>query len=91
MKSVIDKFSLDESYIVALNNRIALSTIGLGINEMNSTNSYSKKIQNIKSILNSKPHKNALRDLSLSYFPIHWKIFFYFANIVRDCVFIKME
>ena len=82
--SILEEFlkneRLDESYQEALQNRISLSIIGLGLNELYSANSFFKKYSNIKHILNSKRYRDAIKNLKLVYFPLHWKLFFFFAK-----------
>lgn len=64
----------------AMNNRICLSMIGLGLNEISPANQISplRKIKNINNILNSTRMKVAYKQLNLEYFPIHWKLFYFF-------------
>ena len=68
------------NYEQALSNRIALSTIGLGLNIMSANCSMLMKCRMIKELIDSEKYKNAYRNLDMSYFPIHWKTFFYFAK-----------
>jgi len=70
----------DADFKKALNNRIALSLIGLSLNETFSGKSFSEKRQKISEILHDSLYQKAYQDLSLKYFPIHWKLFFYFAK-----------
>ncbi|MBQ8782302.1 MAG: glycosyltransferase family 2 protein [Clostridia bacterium] len=60
----------------ALNNRIALSIIGLGLNELINTTSHKEKIKKLKDIITCERYKKAYSDLTTEYFPIHWKLFF---------------
>ena len=70
----------DTDFKKALNNRIALSLIGLSLNETFSEKSFSQKKQRISEILHDNLYQKAYQDLTLKYFPIHWKLFFYFAK-----------
>lgn len=76
MSEQITLNSLDYSFKQALDNRIALSIIGLGLNEISSNLFFIKKIKNIGKIINSKSYRNAILNLNFKYFPIKWKIFF---------------
>ena len=68
-------------YEEALNNRISLSIIGVGLNELACTKkSIREKYIAIKEYLFSELYRNAIKDLSLKYFPIHWKMFFLFCK-----------
>lgn len=65
----------------ALNNRIALGLIGLGLNltEDNRLN-FLQKRRELKKILQMAHYQTALNSLPLCYFPIHWKVFFICAK-----------
>lgn len=82
--SIIDNFikdnKLEQSFKFALNNRIALSIIGLGLNELSNPKGANSQVKNISKIIHSEKYKKAYKNLTLKYFPIHWKIFFFFAK-----------
>lgn len=59
-----------------LNTRIALSIIGLGLNELEAPVSSAVVRKRLKEIITSNIYKNAIKELSFSFFPIHWKLFF---------------
>lgn len=65
----------DEELKQAYFNRIALSIIGIGLNECVSKDSLTSKKQRIYKYLTSKNSNKALQQLELTYFPIHWKLF----------------
>lgn len=81
MNKYIKDHNLGEEYYQALSNRIALGIIGLGINETNNKKGHLSRIRNIKKILSNNKYRNAFSKLRLKYFPLHWKIFFFFAKI----------
>ncbi len=64
----------------ALSNRIALSIIGLGLNECMSGESFIHKRKQLTVILNQPHYRVVYRNLELNYFPIHWKVFFLCAK-----------
>ena len=64
----------------ALSNRIALSIIGLGLNETFSDVPFYAKIKKISVILHDPIYIKAYQNLEMKYFPIHWKLFFYLAK-----------
>jgi glycosyltransferase EpsH len=64
----------------AFKNRIALSLIGLGLNEMQNPAGFLKQYKNLKDISNHLLYKKAYSELDLSYFPPHWRLFFTFAK-----------
>lgn len=70
----------DNELLIAYNNRVCLSIIGLGLNECVSKENYYEKLKRLSDILNSSRFKVAYNQLSLKYFPFHWKIFFFAAK-----------
>lgn len=64
----------------ALQNRICLSIIGLGLNETFSKKSNAQKRKKLTEILSDPLYEKAYSKLTLKYFPLHWKLFFYFAK-----------
>ena len=68
-------------YKKALHNRIALSMIGIGLNEIAAKNKSIFKIsKRLKYILKSNRYKLAYEQLDFKYFPIQWKIFYYLCK-----------
>ena len=80
MEQYIDDNCLDECFRLALNNRIALSTIGLGLNITGSDYSGKKKRALLKGIISTDRYRAAYQTLVFAYFPVHWKIFFFCAK-----------
>ncbi len=72
--------NLGAEYVQALNNRIVLSLIELGINETNCPGSWLRKIQEIRSIIAEERYCAAISVLDYRYFAIHWKLFFKLAE-----------
>ena len=70
----------DEIGQKALYNRIALSVIGLGLNEYLSPDTLKAKTTKIAEIINQPHYREAYKELDLTYFPIHWKVFFFAAK-----------
>lgn len=70
----------DEISQTSLSNRIALSIIGLGLNECLSPDTLKKKTDKIAEIINQPHYREAYKELDLTYFPIHWKVFFFAAK-----------
>ena len=66
-----------EIYREALNNRIALGIIGLGLNEMFAKRSFAAKRERIRTLINRDIYIRSIENLPLKYFPIHWKLFFF--------------
>lgn len=90
MKCYILENNLDKEYSEALNNRICLSIIGLGLNVVDAENNV-KKIKEIKKIISSPRYRQAYKNLTLKYFPFHWKVFFAFAKCnCAFCVYVML-
>lgn len=78
----------DEELKQAYFNRIALSIIGIGLNECTSKESLKSKKVKINSYLSSKYANQALKQLNLRYFPVHWKVFFGSAKYHYEWIFL---
>lgn len=77
----IERNNLAASYQLALNNRIALSFLDFGLNEMASQQSAFCKIKAIKQMLRTEDFRSAYQALSLKHMPIHWKVFYGFVKV----------
>lgn len=64
----------------ALQNRIAISTLGLLLTEVNNSNTMTQKLKGIRQILSEKVYHNALQNLDTSEMGLQWKIFYTFAK-----------
>ncbi len=80
MADYIADHNLNEKYMQALKNRISLSLIPLGINEISKKGPVKNKIVGIKRIVCSKGYKSAIKTLDIKFMPFHWKIFFIAAK-----------
>lgn len=80
MCKFIESNDLDKTFYEALNNRICIGILGLGLNECKKDNkvSISQKVKNLKNILNDDIIINSYKNFDLKYFPIHWRIFYWF-------------
>ena len=76
MEAIIRSNQLGSEYEAALNNRIALGILGLGLNITVSTQSMGKKVKDIHRIIRQERYRKAYKNLPLNYFPIHWKLFY---------------
>lgn len=83
IESFINKNQLGQSYFIALNNRICLNTLGLGLNTISKNNKSTtyEKIKIIKNLLNQKNIKRSFTTLEMKNFPIIWRMFFYCAKL----------
>ncbi len=82
-KTFIHQNQCDSHFDEALQNRIALGLIGVGLNELSSKKTYAQKAAYLKSVLSEKHYEDAYQRLNFNYFPFKWKVFFGYANISR--------
>lgn len=80
MRDYLAENDLDPSFKTALNNRICLNVIPLGLNILRSGESMRFEIGKLKEIVLSPVYRDAVKTLELRYFPIHWKVFFFYAK-----------
>lgn len=80
MEKYIEEQRLGEECFSALENRIALGLIGLGLRTMKSNLPKREQVRELQQILSSERYRMAFSQLTLEYFPIHWKLFFLFAK-----------
>ena len=78
---LIKSKELSDDYFKALDNRISLSLIENGISIM--LNCKNPK-EDITKILNDEIYIEAIKNLTLKYFPLHWRLFFWLAK--KRCV-----
>lgn len=76
----IEKYSLGKEYQEALNNRVALSMIGLGLNEIKAQRGFAKSVLGGGNLLNISRIKESIKLLDISCMPIPWKVFFYLCK-----------
>lgn len=79
IESYIDKFHLADNYREALRNRVAISVIGLGLNEIKANRglwqiSIGNNLLNISRIMES------VKLLDISCMPFPWKVFFFLCK-----------
>ena len=77
MNKIIEEKNLGNEYRKALSNRIALSIVGIGMNEVGNTNaSHLWRYQKINSYLKSQAYQEQCKKLCVRNMPFVWKIFF---------------
>lgn len=81
MEEYIEKNQPTEEFKQAVQNRRALSIIGLGLNIASAKISYFEKLRRVKRILSKPQYRQAVKQLTTKYMPIYWKLFFTFAKI----------
>lgn len=72
----IETHNLGEDYLKALYNRIALSMIGIGLNELSSSKSLWAQAEALRQVLRQKEYKRAYSQIDFHYFDMKWRTFF---------------
>lgn len=80
MEQYICEHGLEEECVQAFQNRIALSTLGAGLNAVSDGASISTKVDRVRAVLLDTRRKKALGDLKIDSMPLHWKVFYRFAK-----------
>lgn len=80
MEETINKNNPDEFFYQALNNRIALGTLGLGLNCVADNAGIAEKCKRLKKVISDEKRKAALKQLDVKYMPVHWKLFYFCAK-----------
>lgn len=76
MDSLLTAQNADAESRDAFGNRVAVSILGFGLNEMAAPCGFFAKAGHIRRALKTEPWKNAVKKLTLSYFPFKWKVFY---------------
>ncbi len=76
MQEYIDGSGRADEYHTPFLNRVACGMIGLGLNEIGSTESIWKKLQHLRAILDKPLYVEAFAQLDTSYCGAKWKLFF---------------
>lgn len=71
---------LPTEYIEAFHNRVSLGLIGLGLNEVFSSEPYLVKRKNIKRLLQRPLFRESITQLEVKWLPTHWRVFFICAK-----------
>ncbi len=74
MRVYIEKSGNDSDFKKALDNRISLSMIGLGLNALALPNQ--EALTEIRNVLSDQEYRAAIKTLPMRYFPPHWWVFF---------------
>lgn len=92
MKKIIKEKELRQEYTIALNNRIALSILGIGINELgNSSVGVMGRIKNIRNYISDPRYVNAVKGLKMEKMPIAWKVFMFSCKCkLSVCVYLML-
>jgi len=76
LRKILQQENLGSDYQTALDDRISLGIIGLGLNEVFANSSLSSKRKAIKKLLERDEYRAAIKHFDLSQLPLHWRMFF---------------
>lgn len=77
MRKILKEKNLGEKYQKAFMNRVALSIIGIGMNEVgNNEKPHWWRYRKVRNYLKSLQYQKACKQLNIRNMPIIWKIFF---------------
>lgn len=84
--------NMQHDFYLALNNRICLNTLGLGLNIISKSNKSSvwMKISKLSSILSDNRIKRSFQQFEMTNFPIVWRAFYFCAKSRFATVFYLM-
>ena len=77
LQAYIVKYHKGESYNQALNNRIAITFLGLFLNEMNADSNFINKFGKIKNHINNEFFSDKIRKFKSQKLPLIWRIFYF--------------
>lgn len=83
IEAFIQEKNLSKQYYLALNNRICINVLGLGLNIISDDNHVSMrmKIRSLHTLLNNDRVKTSMRQFPLKNCPLVWKAFFLSAKL----------
>lgn len=76
-KKVIENENLEEEYLIAIKNRLAINLVGIGLNLISNS---SKPYKSLKEILSNELYKNCIEDLELNNMSLKWRCFYWNAK-----------
>ena len=80
MMEIIEKEQLDHLCYEAINNRIAINVLGIGLNCISGDAGLIEKYKRLKLAMSNDRRRRALRLLPLKEMPSYWKIFYFCAK-----------
>ncbi|WP_214792415.1 MULTISPECIES: glycosyltransferase family 2 protein [unclassified Exiguobacterium] len=86
----IETHHLGEEYMQALYNRIALSMIGIGLNELAAPKSLFAQAESLKQVLRQDEYKQAYSQMELEHFDVKWRTFFQLCKHERTVPLVLM-
>jgi len=80
IENYISKNSLGSEFLEGLSNRIAISSMVLGLNVLSSDKRFIEKYKEVGTIISSPRYNKAVAALQINIMPIHWKLFYLSAR-----------
>ena len=80
IEGYIVEFKLEDIYSEALKNRVAISMIGLGLNEIKANRGMLQASMGGGNLLNISRIKESVKQLNISSMPLPWKVFFFLCK-----------
>lgn len=80
MENYIQEHNKGAIYVQALQNRIAISVLGAGINQAHSNDGVFEGGRHLKIMLETQRYRSALAQLNTSVMPFPWKVFFFLSK-----------
>ncbi|WP_139906065.1 glycosyltransferase [Clostridium thermarum] len=92
IRKVIDTNISQETYYEALNNRICLGIMGMGLNIVSSGNRMGifTKLRQVNELLSNEDIVKAFQQFDTTSLDIHWKLFYYFAKARNGICYLIM-
>lgn len=75
----ISEQKLGAEFEQALSNRVSLSVIGLGLNELNAPK-LSESLKTLRNVLRARDYRASISKLELRWMAVHWRVFFWVAR-----------
>ena len=80
IEEYIEKKEEDETFKIALSNRIVFGLIALGINETERKDGFFNTLKSIGKLTSDTRYRENIKSFDYHYLPIHWRLFFIFAK-----------
>lgn len=80
MQREIDRQVLGADFQQALENRVSIGIIGLGLNELHANANLKLKYHRLSILLKAENYRESIQGFSIARLPIHWKLFFAMAK-----------
>lgn len=79
IREFLEEHHLDDGYQKALSNRVVYDIIYIGLAEVDKRVSFRTHVGNLRSVMERPEYEKARKQFPYQCFPLHWKIFYFFA------------